>query len=412
MNVGNAKRIEKDIQALYAISAPCMEGCTRLSYTPAYREGVEYLKKRMLEAGMTVREDNLGTLYGTVEGTNPKAEKIVSGSHLDTVRCAGAFDGAAGIVCALEAARMLKESGSPLESTFEVVATIMEDGARYPGTTGSRFMVGIYGEDDLHDLKDDDGIPLIEAMKEYGLSGSLEGVCRRGENAKAFLELHMEQGTKLESANTDIGVVRTINGNAWFKITVMGQTDHPSTPHEIRHDTAFASFRLLTGLEEKISKEFPGKITVTCGRIALHPDVLNAVPSRSVFTVDFRSPGQQYIDAMVEFLRAEAARIGKEYRVKFDVVFLKGTPPVENSPNVVEAFRTAVGKLGYSSMEMDSGAGHDAMFLRQIWDAGLIFVPSRNGVTHCPEEFTEYENLAKGADVLLQAARIIDVEKK
>ena len=202
--MGNAKRIEHDIQALNAISAPCGEGCTRLSYTPAYREAADYLKKRMLEAGMRVREDNLGTLYGTVEGTNPKAGKIVSGSHLDTVRCAGAFDGAAGIVCALEAARMLKESGSPLESTFEVVATIMEDGARYPGTTGSRFMVGIYGEDELHDLKDDDGIPLIEAMKEYGLSGSLEGVCRRGENAKAFLELHMEQGTKLESANTDI----------------------------------------------------------------------------------------------------------------------------------------------------------------------------------------------------------------
>ncbi len=410
--MADAKRIEQDIQALYAISSPCAEGCTQLSYTPAYREGVEYLKKRMAEAGMTVREDNIGTLYGTVDGTNPAAGKIVSGSHLDTVRCAGAFDGAAGIVCALEAARMLRESGQPLESTFEVVATIMEDGARYPGTTGSRFMAGIYGEEELTRLKDDDGIPLIEAMKAYGLSGSLEGVCRRGENAKAFLELHMEQATKLESTGTDIGIVRTINGNAWFKITLRGRTDHPSTPHGVRRDTAFAAFRLLTGLEDHIAREHAGKITVTCGKMALHPDVLNAVPGRAVFTVDFRSPGQERIDAMTEFLHAETARIGQKYDVEYEVEFLKGTPPVENSPNVVDTFERAVKKLGYSSMPMDSGAGHDAMFLRRIWDAGLIFVPSRNGVTHCPEEFTESANLAKGADVLLEAARIIDAEKR
>lgn len=410
--MADAKRIEQDIQALYAISAPCEEGCTRLSYTPAYREAVEYLKARMTEAGLDVREDNIGTLYGVVEGTNPAAGKIVSGSHLDTVRCAGAFDGMAGIVCALEAARMLKESGSPLESAFEVVATIMEDGARYPGTTGSRFMVGIYGEEELTRLKDDDGIPLIDAMKAYGLSGSIEGVCRKGENAKAFLELHMEQATKLEKTGTDIGVVRTINGNAWFKITLGGRTDHPSTPHDIRRDTAFAAFRLLTRLEERIAQEHAGKITVTCGKMALHPNVLNAVPGRAVFTVDFRSPDQKRIDAMTEFLRAETARVGQEYDVESEVEFLKGTPPVENSPNVIDAFERAVKKLGYSSMPMDSGAGHDAMFLRRIWDAGLIFVPSRNGVTHCPEEFTEYGNLAKGADVLLEAARIIDAEKR
>ena len=143
---------------------------------------------------------------------------------LDTVRCAGAFDGPAGIVCSLEAARMLRESGEPLESGLEVVATIMEDGGRYPGTTGSRFMAGIYGEEDLTRLKDDDGLPLIEAMKAYGLSGSIEGVRRRPEEAKAFLELHMEQASKLESTHTDIGVVRTICGNAWFRVTAVSYT--------------------------------------------------------------------------------------------------------------------------------------------------------------------------------------------
>ena len=204
--MADVKRIERDLETLYRISAPCEEGCTRLSYTPAYRQAVDYLRGRMEEAGMQVREDGIGTLYGLLPGRNPDAPKIVTGSHLDTVRCAGAFDGPAGIVCSLEAARMLRERGEPLESGLEVVATIMEDGGRYPGTTGSRFMAGIYGEEDLTRLKDDDGLPLIEAMKAYGLSGSIEGVRRRPEEAKAFLELHMEQASKLESTHTDIGV--------------------------------------------------------------------------------------------------------------------------------------------------------------------------------------------------------------
>ena len=410
--MADVKRIEQDIESLYKISAPCEEGCTRLSYTSAYREGVDYLKRKMLEVGMEVREDNLGTLYGVVKGSDHTAPKIVSGSHLDTVRCAGAFDGPAGIICSLEAARMLIESVKPLKSDFEVVATIMEDGGRYPGTTGSRFMVGIYGEDDLHRLKDDEGLPLIEAMKQYGLSGSIEGVCRRPEEAKAFLELHMEQNIKLQSTNTDIGVVRSICGNAWFRLTVRGKSSHPAIPHSERSDAGFASIRLLANIEDKIAADLNGRITVNCGQMALHPGAVNAVPSRAVFTVDFRSFEHICIEQMTEFLSQEAKRIEQQYRVTVEVNFLKGTAPVDNSENVIAAFEKACDDLGYSHMPLNSGAGHDTMFLRRIWDAGLIFIPSYNGgVTHCPDEFTDYENLAKGADVLLQAARIIDEEK-
>ncbi len=411
--MADVKRIERDLETLYRISAPCEEGCTRLSYTPAYRQAVDYLRGRMEEAGMQVREDGIGTLYGLLPGRNPDAPKIVTGSHLDTVRCAGAFDGPAGIVCSLEAARMLRESGEPLESGLEVVATIMEDGGRYPGTTGSRFMAGIYGEEDLTRLKDDDGLPLIEAMKAYGLSGSIEGVRRRPEEAKAFLELHMEQASKLESTHTDIGVVRTICGNAWFRVTVRGKASHPAIPHAERSDAGFASIRLLARIEEKIAKDYPGKITVNCGQMALHPGAVNAVPSRAIFTVDYRSFEKAYLDAMTLFLEAEAHRIETEYRVTVEVQFLKGTPPVDNSPNVIDAFERACDRLDYRHMPLNSGAGHDTMFLRQVWDAGLIFVPSYNeGVTHCPQEFTDYENLAKGADVLLETARILDREKR
>lgn len=410
--MADVKRIEQDIEALRLISSPCAEGCTRLSYTAAYRDGVEYLKKRMTEFGLRVREDNIGTLYGIVKGKNSTAPKIVSGSHLDTVRCAGAFDGPAGIACSLEAARMLMESGNPLESDFEVVATIMEDGGRYPGTTGSRFMVGIYGEKELMLLKDDDGIPLINAMREYGLSGSLEGVRRVPGEAKAFLELHMEQATRLQDSGTDIGVVRSICGNAWFKLAAHGKASHPATAHSERSDAGLAAIRLLSRLEDKIAADYDGRITVNCGQMEFCPGAVNAVPSKATFTVDFRSFEERCIKEMSDFLKAETERVGRQYRVVFEVQYLKGTPPVENSENVIAAFEKACDSLGYSHMPQNSGAGHDTMFLRRIWDAGLIFVPSYNGgVTHCPEEFTDYENLAKGADVLLAAARIIDSEK-
>lgn len=224
-------------------------------------------------------------------------------------------------------------------------------------------MAGVYGEEELNSLKDDDGIVLIDAIREYGLSGSLEGVCRRGEKAKAFLELHMEQGTKLETLGKDIGVVKTINSNSWFKVTARGRTDHPSTPHKSRRDAAFSSFRLLAALEDKISREHDGKITVTCGRMAFHPDVLNAIPSRSVFTVDFRSPEQGHIDLMIDFMHSEASRIQQEYDVAFEIEFLKGSPPVDNDPKVIKALQSAVDKLGYSNIQMDSGAGTMPCFL-------------------------------------------------
>lgn len=406
--MANSERIKKDIEALRNITQPCEEGTTRLSYTPSYRQAVDYLKEEMKRYNIVPREDNIGMLYGSVPGSDPKAPHILSGSHLDTVRCSGAFDGQAGIICALEAARMLVENKVALRSTYEVVATIMEDGARFPSLGGSRLASGLLDDSYLDEAKDDDGISLRQAMRDYGLPGTLEGVSRKGESAKAFLELHMEQGLKLEQSRTDIGIVETIFGNRWFTITAHGLASHPSTPMDVRSDTALASFQLVTQLAKLAAGEYAGKATVTCGRMNLHPAVINAVPSRAAFSLDFRSGKSEYIEELTRIMKKMIVDISKEYRVTFDVELVVDHTPTPTNTSIQKVLEHAVSKLGYSSMRLDSGAGHDAQAFSSLWDMGMIFVPSRRGLTHCPEEFTEYENLAKGADVLYEAILTID----
>ena len=201
--MANAERMEAQLKALSLISEQGEEGTTRLSYTPEYRKGADCIKKLMEEAGLTVREDAAGLVWGLLPGTDPDAPKLISGSHLDTVRCSGFYDGQAGIICALEAARMIKESGKPLKGDFEVVAIPMEEGARFPNLTGSKLAAGVLKEADLDLVKDTEGTTLREAMLSYGLTGKLDGVDRSKEKVKAFIELHMEQGTLLEDEGID-----------------------------------------------------------------------------------------------------------------------------------------------------------------------------------------------------------------
>ncbi len=406
--MANAKRIQKDLEALRDISAGSGEGTTRLSYTPAYRKGVEYLKEQMRAFGLIPHEDGVGNLYGDLMGQNPDAPKIISGSHLDTVHCSGYFDGQAGIICALEAARMLKESGEPLHSTFQVMATIMEEGARFPSLGGSRFAIGEHTEETMENTFDMDGVKLGDAIREYGLTGNLEETRRRPEDAKAFLELHMEQGLKLDQTGTDLGIVETIYGSRWFILTCHGATSHPSTPMDIRKDTALAAYKLITNIADIVARDYAGKATVTSGKMTLYPNDINAIPSRSQFSIDFRSGKLEHLDALETLMREQVRLIEKAYRVRFDIALHSAAPPTDNNPVLSKILEDSAEELGYSHMRMDSGAGHDAMIFAKIWNIAMLFVPSRGGYTHCRQEWTDYENLAKGADVLYHAVRKID----
>lgn len=401
-------RIQKNLEMLRDFSAESEEGTTRLSYTPAYRQAVDYLKMEMEAAGLRTWEDGVGNVYGELKGNDDSAPVIISGSHLDTVSCSGYFDGQAGIICALEAARMLKESGKPLRSSFQVLATIMEEGARFPNLTGSRYIIGENGEAELDTFRDKDGITLREALRSCGFSGDLQNTCRKTESVKAFLELHLEQGIRLESTHTDLGIVETIYGCRWFTVTVNGETSHPSTPMDLRKDAGIAACTLISKLAAEVTERYQNKATVTFGKFENHPNEINAVPGRTVFSVDFRSGKSEILNELEALLKKKLGIMESQFRVHAELVLYSDVPPTPCCAEYSRIMEEQAKALKTSTLRMDSGAGHDAMIFAKRWPAAMIFVPSHNGVTHCPEEWTDYESLCRGADVLCAAVREID----
>ncbi|MBR5475046.1 MAG: M20 family metallo-hydrolase [Lachnospiraceae bacterium] len=406
--MANKNRMIKDLETVRDFSAPADGGTTRLTYTPEYRQAADYVIAQMQAAGLETREDGLGNIFGLRRGNNPDAPKIISGSHLDTVKNAGYFDGQAGIFCALEAARMLEENNIQLESDFEVAALVMEEGARYPNVTGSKYIMGVNTDEMLDRLVDDDGITLRQAIQNYGLSGDITGVCRKDEKVKAFLELHIEQNAKLERAGKDVGIVDTIWGGRWFNVTVNGVTDHASTPMEERQDAMLAAAAFIHRMGNFISGEFAPKATMTVGRMNLRPDQINAIANQAKFTIDFRSGYEANFDDIDARMAIEAAQVEKEYRVKVEYSVYSYTPPCPNSLDIVSYLEESVQELGYSSMHLDSRAGHDAMVFGIHWPIAMLFIPSHLGLTHCPDEWTDYEYVAKGADILYETIKKID----
>ncbi len=407
------ERIVEDIEALRRITQPCACGTQRPSYTPEYRRGVEYVRRRMDAFGLKTREDNAGNLYGLLEGRQPDAPKLISGSHLDSVKCSGAYDGIAGVLCALEAARMIVESGVPLRRSLEVMGTIGEEGTRFgQALIGSQLIEGSWGEEQLdafHGLED--GLSLRQTMRAYGLPGNAEGVCRRGDAVKAFVELHAEQGPVLEHAGVSIGVVENIVAISWMYITVHGMASHPGTiPMSVRRDACVGACRLVCAVTDYARERYDGEATVTAGKMEVFPGNTNCIPSRCDLTLDIRTCSGAYRDDLVRFIREKKAEVERECRVEIEVREGMRQAPTALDAGIQQCIEDSCRKLGYSWRRMNSGAGHDAMIFSRIWPTGMVFVPSRGGLTHHPDEFVPPEELAKGADVLYETFRALDAQ--
>lgn len=412
--MADQKRIYQDIETLRKISEPCAFGTQRPSYTPEYREGVEYVKKRMEEFGLEVREDTVGNLFGVIRGTDPQAASIISGSHLDSVKCSGAFDGIAGVICALEAARMIQESKEPLRHTFEVLGTVGEEGTRFGQVLiGSQFMEGSFGEQELDRFKGlEDGISLRDAIHNYGLSGDPAGAYRRNDKVKAFIELHAEQGPILENAGKSIGIVENIVAISWLEVEVHGLASHPGTiPMDCRQDAGIGAFRLICQVNQYATAHYNGVATITTGRLNLLPGSTNCIPSECDFTLDIRTCDEDARADLIRYTMETARRVAEESRVGIDVREAVHRESIPTDSHIEDLVEQAAGKLGYSSMRMNSGAGHDAMIFKRIWNSGMIFLPSHNGLTHHPDELVSYDDMEKGANVLYQVIRMLDEEE-
>ncbi len=402
------ERIQRDIETLAQYSQVQGIGCTRYTYTKEFAQARDYIVSQMKAAGLSVREDAVGTVIGRMEGRNPSAPIIMTGSHFDTVKTGGRFDGAAGVVAALETARTLHDEGFVPERPIEFVALPEEEGARFGGGLfASRAMCGQLYENELETYKDSYGVSVAQAMREYGLDPAKADEARRKKGEiDMFLELHIEQGPVLENEKVDVGIVEAIVGIKCFNVYVYGRSDHAgTTPMNMRADTMLATARAIVAGTDK-ARELDDGTVVTFGRVETQPGAFNIVAKETLFDIDCRSKTLESVDKVIDAVRASLERSQAENAgLSFRIVEKLTAQPVLMKPEIQELLEKEAAQAGISTRKMLSGAGHDAMVMGSLCDVAMIFVPSKGGRSHVPEEWTDYEDLRKGAELLCRCVR-------
>lgn len=402
------ERIQRDIENLAQFT--CVEGigCTRFTYTKEFAGARDYIVSEMKAAGLEVREDAVGVIIGRMEGKNTDAPVVMTGSHFDTVKTGGRFDGPAGVVAGLETARVLHEEGFVPERPIEFVALPEEEGARFgSGLFGSRAICGKLTQEEVENNKDWDGITVAQAMREYGLdpAKATEAARKPGEIG-AFLELHIEQGPLLENTKTDVGIVESIVGLRILDIHVYGRSDHAgNTPMTMRADTMLASAKAIAAGTEKALEIGEGTV-VTCGRLETIPGAFNIVAKETYFQIDCRSKTIENVDAVIAVIRESLEKSAAENPgLSFTIEEKLSAMPVPMKAEIQQIMEAEAADAGISTVKMLSGAGHDAMIMGSICDVAMVFVPSKGGRSHVPEEWTDYEDLQKGIEVIYRSVK-------
>ncbi|SFM13712.1 Zn-dependent hydrolase [Salibacterium qingdaonense] len=383
-------------------------GVTRFVYTDEEAEAKALFRSWMEQAGLSVREDEVGNLYGRLEGTNPDMPAVLTGSHLDTVPEGGAFDGALGCISSLMAVEAVIEQEGRLTHPVEVAVFIDEEGARFGGgLLGSRIAMGEVTKEDLFQMKDDYDTTAAEAMKRSGYTPNKLNQCFLSpETIEAFLEVHVEQGKQLEQADSSVGIVNGIAGPSWLEITLKGETDHAgNTPMDMRRDAAAAAAEVMTAVEA-VPDEISSTAVATVGKLTLSPNGSNVIAGRADLIVDIRDIEEDTRDEMIRRIEQVVLDIAEKRNVESETLLQVRIPPVPVPQWLQHRMETAAKTLELPYQYLPSGAGHDAMILGRYIPSGMIFVPSVEGRSHSPEEFTELKDCLDGTALLLETLKI------
>ncbi|MBC5638017.1 Zn-dependent hydrolase [Ornithinibacillus sp. BX22] len=397
-------RIEAHIETLSNFTATPGQGTTRLTYSQEDKQAREYIKEKMKEYGLQVHEDGLGNIFGKLEGTLKDAPSVLIGSHFDSVPHGGSYDGPAGVVAGLEVAALFKEKGVKPKYPLEVIALIEEEGARFSGgLMGSRGITGLLSEEEFFKLTDSNGITTVDAMTEIGLNPSLPKK-RDPKTIKAFLELHIEQGPILEDKKIPIGVVKTIVGLTQFEITVEGQAGHAgTTPMNRRADALVKAAQIISQLPALAIAEGDGTV-VTTGKLNVFPNGSNVIPKKTVFTVDIRSGKEEHIQNVIRKMN-NLIESNKEDGIQITITQQLYMEPKVMNPTIVNLLKQTSGNLEIPYCSINSGAGHDAMVLAEVTDVGMLFIPSKNGLSHTPEEWSDSLDITRAVEILFETAK-------
>lgn len=399
----NFERLRRDILDLGEIGASEEDrGIYRMAFTDADMEARSWLGKRIEQAGLEADQDGAANVFGRLNGP-AKEPAVLMGSHLDTVPAGGHLDGALGVLVALECLRTIKDEGIKTRNPIELVAFSDEEG-RFGPPFGSRAIVGDLTRADLHNATDLDGVRLEDAMSAQGLDPQEALQARHTpESLRAYLELHIEQGPVLENRRCPVGIVEGFTGLFRWGIRLIGEADHAgTTPMPMRHD-AFLGVAEFAGEIPRMLEEHGSQDSVaTIGSLELLPGSVNTVPALAEFSIDVRDPDPDVLEELGRALRRVLSAIARRRGLMFEFDILSMIPPVACDREIVGLVARSADELGVNYHAMRSGAIHDAQIMSRITSVGMIFVPSKDGRSHSPAEWTHWEDIEVGANVALR----------
>jgi N-carbamoyl-L-amino-acid hydrolase len=378
-------------------------GLHRLALSDEDRAVRDWFVARMESAGLETRVDEFGNTFGRRPGTDPDAKPVLLGSHLDSQPYGGIYDGALGVVAALEFVRTLNDEGIDTEHPVEIVNWTNEEGSRFqPAMQGSGVWAGVHDIETEYAKTDADGATVGEELERIGYRGDVP--CEPPEAYEAYLELHVEQGPYLEEAGADVGVVTGVVGFTWGAITFHGQADHSGpTPMQYRQDALVAAADVVTAIR-RIPSTLGERTVGTTGALDVEPNSINVIPEEVTFTWGFRDPEEAVIAEARRRVLREAEWAAEREGVEWEFEDRMRVAPVRFADRPVEAVGAAADALGYEGLRLVSGAGHDASHLDRICDTAMVFAVSEDGRSHSEAEYTSWDDCYAAAQTTANAA--------
>ena len=397
-------RLRARIEGLARFGALPGGGVTRSAWSPPHEDARAWLLEEMRTAGLEPWVDGAGNVFGglgirTFDAARPA---VLTGSHIDTVPEGGILDGALGVLAGLEALHVVRESGAAHARPLAVAAWSDEEG-RYASLFGSRAFCGKLEIARLPEMAAADGERLVDAMARAGFDARRAPEAQAPPGAcAAYVELHIEQGPRLEEAGVPIGVVEAIVGVRRTRVIFTGQADHAgTTPMERRRDGFLAAAEFALGARDHVVKRGSGRSVTNFGVVHVHPGVSNIVPARGELVHEMREPDPAVLDRLARQCVSLAKRVAKRRQVQVEFRPLSATAPAPCAPRVQATIETAAAGLGLATQRLYSAAGHDAQNLAAVTDAGMIFIPSKGGRSHRVDEMSDWDAIERGANVLL-----------
>lgn len=403
----NSERLSNTILELSKFGKNQAGGSDRVAYSSHDIDSREYVKSLMKLAGLDVKVDFAGNIIGRKEGNKAGLKAIAFGSHIDEVPNGGDYDGPVGSLSAIEVVKTLSENDFKTDHPLEVIIFTNEEG----GVVGSRALAGQLSQEALQ-VKSSSGLTQYEGIKAVGgIPDRIIEVKREKGDLAAFLELHIEQGGNLDRQGIDIGVVEGIVAIEWYEFTFNGFANHAgTTPMNMRKDPMLPAAKLVLAVNE-IVNSFEGAQVATVGKIEAFPGAGNVIPGEVKLNVEIRDLSSDKIQQVYQAIENRANELAKESDTEVSVHHIEvASKPALADPEIQKIIESSAKDLGLSTLYLPSGAGHDAQEMARLAPIGMIFIPSKNGISHSPQEFSSPNDIANGANVLMKTILTLDKE--